>query len=143
MSCREEAAHDAGNFSDMLVSDLTVLLSDCLLPTKDRRKTSAQGLTSTIFLFRQMDDEDEDADAEDGLHCSLSSSATGGTPLMTGATCTMWVSPSSSVPYDDTPDRQGTSDVLGVIERIYHRFCTLSRPRQFPRRGADQLGAAG
>ena len=39
-------------FLDMLVSDLTVLLSDCLLPTKTGARRAPK-VYKTIFLFRR------------------------------------------------------------------------------------------
>ena len=107
-------------FLDMLVSDLTVLLSDCLLPTKTGARRAPKVYKHDLPV-PQMDDEDEDADAEDVTAPFVIVRATGGTfddwsdlhhVGVAIIICT----------YDDTPDRQGTSDVLGVIERIYHRF---------------------
>ena len=107
-------------FLDRLVSDLTVLLSDCLLPTKTGARRAPKVYMHDLPV-PQMDDEDEDADAEDVTAPFVIVRATGGTfddwsdlhhVGVAIIICT----------YDDTPDRQGTSDVLGVIERIYHRF---------------------
>ena len=105
---------------DMLVSDLTVLLSDCLLPTKTGARRAPK-VNKHDLPVPQLDDEDEDADTEDVTAPFVIVRATGGTfddwsdlhhVGIAIIICT----------YDDTPDRQGTSDVLGVIERIYHRF---------------------
>ena len=65
-------------FLDMLVSDLTVLLSDCLLPTKTGARRAPKVYKHDLPV-PQMDDEDEDADAEDVTAPFVIVRATGGT----------------------------------------------------------------
>ena len=77
-------------FLDRLVSDLTVLLSDCLLPTKTGARRAPKVYMHDLPV-PQMDDEDEDADAEDVTAPFVIVRATGGT-------FDDWVLPSSSVP---------------------------------------------
>ena len=83
-------------FLDMLVSNLTVLLSDCLLPTKTGARRAPKVYKHDLPV-PQMDDEDEDADAEDVTAPFVIVRATGGT-FDGWSDLHHVVSPSSSVP---------------------------------------------